>query len=120
MSLLYKTTTYNSATLQQLWMSIIADSHDIHCECLTPFAHILDCMFPEGHSDRDKTIREIINRDYKPCHTGGKGETSHGLADTEDLEEIITINPRGEEESGFIEDEELRNLIAAADDAVSR
>ncbi len=120
MSLLYKTTTYNNATLQQLWMSIVADSHDIHCECLTPFAHILDCMFPEGHTDKDKTIREIIERDYKPCHSGGIEGRSHGLAGGEDLEEIITINPREEEETGFIEDEELRDLIAAADDAVSR
>ncbi len=46
MSRFYAQTKYNAATLNQLWMSMIADSHDIHCDCKKPFAHLLDNIFP--------------------------------------------------------------------------
>ncbi len=70
-----------------MWMSMIADGHDICCSCVTPFAHLLDSIFPEGHTDRNKTIEEIITRDFQLCHSGGIEETSHGMAggDTEDI-----------------------------------
>lgn len=62
-----------------MWMSMIADGHDICCACLQPFAHLLDSIFPEGHQDRNKTIQQIIDRDYPLCHSGGIEEESHGI-----------------------------------------
>lgn len=60
-------------------MSTISDTHDIHCNCNQPFAHLLDSIFPEGHIDRNKTIKDIITRDYQQCHSGGIEEESHGI-----------------------------------------
>ncbi len=61
-------------------MSMIADTHDIHCNCWHPFAHLLASIFPPGHKDRLLTIQEILTRDYKEiCRSGGEEERSHGL-----------------------------------------
>lgn len=79
MSFFYKPTHYNGCTKQQMWMSIIADSHDIHCNCTEPFCHILDCIFPEGHKDRDLTIEQIISRGKQSCHFGGEEEEDSGI-----------------------------------------
>ncbi len=47
----------------------------------TPFAHLLASIFPPGHKDRDLTVNQILNRDYKElCLSGGKEEKSHGMA----------------------------------------
>ena len=100
-------------------MSVIADSHDIYCRCQTPFAHLLQSIFPEGHRDRNKTVEEIIQRDKQECHSGGEEEESPGLADGRDTpeKEDTTTNQR---EEGFVEDEEITELLAAADDAMAR
>ncbi len=76
---------YNLDTKNQLWCSIIADSHDSTCGCKTPFAHLLASLFPPGHTDRNKTIEEILQRDYKElCLSGGEDAKGHGLpTDTE-------------------------------------
>ncbi len=66
-------------TLNQMWMSLIADSHDIHCKCEAPFAHLLQSIFPPGHKDRQLTIEQITTRDYLQCHSGGIEEESHGI-----------------------------------------
>ncbi len=42
-----------------------SDSHDICCDCKFPFAHLLDSIFPEGHTDRYQSIEYIIKRDYQ-------------------------------------------------------
>lgn len=74
-------TTYNNETLTQLWMSQIADSHDSICKCDCPFAHLLCSIFPPGHQDRDLTINQILQRDYKEaCHSGGQEEEKPGGA----------------------------------------
>lgn len=117
MSIFFKKTTYNKETLNQLWMSIIADSHDICCKCFTPFAHILDSIFPEGHQDRNKTVAEIIERDFQACHSGGGDVESHGLADGE--EKDLPTEKENQEE-GYIGDEELEQLVAVAEDATTR
>ncbi len=71
----YRPSTYNCDTKNQLWMSIIADSHDNFCECKTPFAHLLANIFPIGHTDRDKTINYILRRDYiELCRSSGGAE----------------------------------------------
>lgn len=76
-------TTYNKETLTQLWMSQIADSHDSICKCQSPFAHLLASIFPPGHQDRNLTIEEILQRDYKEaCHSGGQEDEKPGGAGT--------------------------------------
>lgn len=77
----YKKCAYNHETLEQLWCSQIGDSHDSFCGCEKPFSHLLASIFPIGHSDRDKSINQILDRDYKEqCHSGGGAAESHGLA----------------------------------------
>ncbi len=79
----YKPTKYNPETLNQIWMSEIADSHDIWCDCNGPFAHLLASIFPPGHKDRDLTISQILTRDFKQCLSGGRDVEDHGgAADT--------------------------------------
>ncbi len=78
----YKPTPYNQITKNQIWMSQIQDSHDNFCHCNQPYAHLLASIFPPGHKDRDITIQEILERDYRQrCLSGGDEEESHGLAD---------------------------------------
>nr|BAF76120.1 hypothetical protein [Torque teno midi virus] len=120
MSFLFKPTQYNSETKQQLWLSIFADSHDSICNCPTPFAHALDCMFPAGHKDRLLTVDQIITRDSALWHSGGTEETSHGLADTKEGGPGDTKEPGEPEEEDPLGEEEIEELIAAADDAVTR
>lgn len=101
-------------TKNQLWCSIIADSHDSVCGCELPFAHLLSSIFPPGHTDRDKTINQILERDYKQlCHSGGKGDADPGLADglEEPKEESSQRN-----EGDSLEDVNIDALIAAAEE----
>ncbi len=70
---------YNNETNEQLWMSVLSDTHELTCSCNWPFAHLLAIIFPLGHQDRDKTINEILLRDYKEkCHSGGGGDAAYG------------------------------------------
>lgn len=108
--------TYNLDTKNQLWCSVIADSHDSTCGCKFPFAHLLATIFPPGHQDRNKTIEEILQRDYREqCLSGGDGERGHGI--------LTGIEPSAaaaflkEEEEEYIKDEDLQNLIDAGEDA---
>lgn len=110
----YHKTKYNLDTLNQLWMSQLADSHDIWCDCLTPFGHLLASIFPPGHQDRDLTINQILDRDYKEkCHSGGTGGESHGMDHAGDGP---SENIKQEEEEENIPEEELEKLIAAAEE----
>lgn len=72
---------YNNETNEQLWMSILSDSHELTCGCDFPFAHLLSIIFPLGHKDRGLTINQILFRDFKEqCHSTGKEGESSGLA----------------------------------------
>ena len=95
-------------------MSMIADSHDIHCDCKAPFAHLLDNIFPEGHTDRNKTVSWIINRDLKECLSGGEEEKDHGiqLGESAATAGVSTIK---EESHTKEEDAELEELLAAVE-----
>lgn len=75
----YRPTAYNGETLNQMWMSMITDSHDIHCRCEHPFAHLLQSIFPPGHRDRQLTIEQITTRDFLQCHSGGLEDESPGI-----------------------------------------
>lgn len=120
MSYLFQPTKYNNETKEQLWMSIFADAHDSICECSTPFAHALWCMFPEGHKDRDLTIAQVITRDTALWHSGGTEEENLGLADGgANLPENTEQQPE-EERRDSLGDVEIEELIAAADDAITR
>jgi hypothetical protein len=110
-------TKYNCDTKNQIWMSIIADGHDGICDCNHPFAHMLSSIFPPGHQDRNLTINQILERDYKEkCLSGGDGAADHGLADAGG------DSPSGDikqEEEDYPE-EELEGLIAAAEERGAR
>lgn len=58
---------------------MISDGHDMFCGCTQPFAHLLDSIFPEGHTDRNKPINYIIKRDLQLCLSGGPEEKDHGI-----------------------------------------
>lgn len=106
------TTHFNLETKNQLWMSVIADSHDSFCNCNYPFAHLLANIFPPGHKDRVLSINQILARDYtEKCLSGGREEENHGLegGDTGDGD-TTNIKEEGEEFPG----EEIENLLAAA------
>ncbi len=108
----YNPTKFNQDTKNQLWMSLIADSHDCTCDCDSPFAHLLASIFPPGHKDRDLTINQILQRDYQQkCHSGGADAKDHGLAvGHKDIKEEHTEEKENQEE------EELDALFAAAAD----
>lgn len=115
----HKPCNYNSETKDQLWCSIIADAHDSNCGCNWPFAHLLCCLFPPGHKDRDLTINQILHRDYTElCHSGGDAERDSGGQTKEDTD--AKGDGQKEEEKGYIKDEELEQLIAAAEGAGTR
>lgn len=77
-------------------------------------------MFPIGHKDRLLTIDQIVTRDSALWHSGGTEETNPGLADTKEEEPRDTKEPGEPEEEDPLGDEEIEELIAAADDAVTR
>ncbi len=111
----YHPTKFNKITKQQIWMSQIADGHDNICDCDHPFAHLLANIFPPGHKDRDLTINQILQRDYREkCLSGGAagkgGSNPAGTTDGEDLE-------LGERD--HIEDADLEDLIAAGESAAT-
>lgn len=97
-----------------MWMSMIADSHDIHCDCKAPFAHLLDNIFPEGHTDRNKPVGWIINRDLQQCLSGGEEEENPGILLGESAATAGEI-PIKEEGHTKEEDEELEELLAAVE-----
>lgn len=113
----YRPTKYNGETKTQLWMSTIADSHDIHCSCETPFAHLLCSLFPPGHKDRKLTIEQIIWRDFKElqkCHSSGEGATATGVPGTSGEDSKGDGAPG---EDPFAGEEGIEELCAAARDA---
>lgn len=106
---------YNNETLQQLWMSTLSDVHECICECDKPFAHCLALMFPLGHQDRNKTINQILARDYKEkCLSGGLA--GDGFGSTEETI-ILKENAEQERDTQKEDTEDLTALLAAADAA---
>ena len=111
MSRFFKPTKYNGETLNQMWMSCLSDSHDMHCRCNAPFGHLLDSIFPVGHADRHLTIDQIIKRDLKTCHSGGEEEGDGillGQSAATPVKEEIDFTEK--------EDKDLDALLAAAAD----
>lgn len=94
---------------------MIADGHDICCGCPQPFAHLLDSIFPEGHRDRNKTIQQIIERDWQ-CLSGGQEEESAGMAPGTSA--ATDTQPKEEKEDFTSAD--VEDLLAAVEDAEGR
>lgn len=115
----YRRTPYNKETLQQLWTTIINDTHDCHCGCTVPFVHLLDILFPPDHKDRHLTIDDIIKREKKfiKCLFGGTEEKDSGGVKEEDPTEENMA--KGAAEEDFTEDN-IEDLLAAADAAEKR
>lgn len=109
----YKQCKYNFETCNQLWCSQLADSHDIWCNCDQPFAHLLSSLFPPGHTDRDLTITQILQRDYhERCLSGGlAGAATGGVAAASHAASKGQKEGEGEED---FPDEEIEGLLAAA------
>lgn len=116
MSKFFTPTKYNNETKNQMWMSMIADGHDICCDCNAPFAHLLDSIFPEGHRDRNKTIQQIIDRDIKECLSGGKEDEDHGMVAGSSA---ATTEIKREGQEGDTE-ENIQELLDAVADAEKR
>jgi len=115
MSAIYKKCEYNNETQQQMWLTIVGDSHDLFCSCDKPYSHLLDSIFPEGHRDRNKTIQQIIVRDNTQCLSGGPEEEDGGMpAGTS----AATLKRDVKEE--FTEDIRIEDLLAAAENAEQR
>lgn len=103
---------YNNETKEQMWTSIIGDAHDAICDCNFPFSHLLATIFPPGHTDRDKSINDILLRDYKEkCRSSGGGDAVLGFLAGNTTEQKDIEEKDGQRE----EDEELAGLLAAAE-----
>lgn len=110
----HRKSPYNNETKDQMWMSIIGDSHDAICGCEQPFAHLLTNIFPIGHKDRDKTINQIIWRDFKQlCHSGGDAADVTGGPENA----IMPLPSAATKELDEDGPEELEKLFAEREDA---
>lgn len=105
---------YNNETNEQLWMSILSDSHELCCSCTFPFAHLLSIIFPLGHSDRNLTINQILQRDYKEkCLSGGAGDAASGIPEEGGIKEERPTDTENKD----TDDAEFLRLVAAVEDA---
>jgi len=112
-------TPFNEETKTQVWMSQIADSHDNICNCTHPFAHLLASIFPPGHRDRNHTIEQILQRDYKDkCLSGGGEETGHGMAAVSGTGG--GFKPKEERQEEDLPEDEIEDLLAAVEGAGTR
>lgn len=112
----FRKTEFNQPTLEQLWLSIINDTHDSICNCTRPFIHLLALLFTEEHKDRHLTIHNIITREFKEhqCLFGGDADKNIGMA------LAATQQEEGEkptEEREDLTEEDIELLIAATDAA---
>ena len=98
-------------------MSTVNDFHDSFCSCWHGFAHMLDLIFPEGHKDRDKTIKEIIDRDIQ-CLSGGHEEEDHGMAEEITLRGDAATHAAAAEED--FPEEDIDALVTAVEHAEKR
>lgn len=111
----FRKTTFNQATLEQLWLSQINDTHDSICNCTRPFIHLLALLFTEEHKDRHLTIHNIITREFNQhkCLFGGDADKNIGMAIAAGLPE----EEKPTEEKEDLTEEDIEELIAATDAA---
>jgi len=111
----FRKTTFNQATLEQLWLSQINDTHDSICNCTRPFIHLLALLFTEEHKDRHLTIHNIITREFNQhkCLFGGDADKNIGMA----IAAGIPEEEKPTEEKEDLTEEDIEELIAATDAA---
>ena len=111
----YRKTTFNQETLEQLWLSLINDTHDSICNCTRPFIHLLAILFTEEHKDRHLSIHNIITREFKQhqCLFGGDADKNIGMA----IAAGETEEQKPTEEKEDLTEEDIEELIAATDAA---
>lgn len=113
----FKPTPFNEDTKTQIWMSQIADSHDNFCNCTHPFAHLFASILPPGHKDRNLTINQILERDYKElCRGGGPEDASGGQTSAGGTGGGFK-NIKEENQEEDLPEEEIEELLTAAADA---
>ena len=102
-------------------MSILADGHDNICHCPTPFAHLLATIFPPGHQDRNLTINQILERDYKElCLSGGAEGESHGSGGGTAVAGFKGIKEDPSAAAEDIPSEELEDIFAKIEEKDTR
>lgn len=105
---------YNLDGRQQLWINVCLNSHDTWCGCDTPLVHLLTCLLPPGHKDRNLTVEELIAKNYQKKWPSGGTEDAAGTnqettgTEREDTQEDL--------EKLFSEDAVEELLAAAAAD----
>lgn len=116
----YRPTPYSAETKQQIWSTIITDAHDMHCGCTEPISHLINDLIPPDHPDRHLTIDQLIRKNYRRqiCLFGGKEETGGGEADAGPSTKEDIKPPEEKEEE--LTEQNIEELIAAADDAERR
>ena len=109
---------YNLHGRQQLWVESCIQSHDSWCGCNHPAIHLLSCLLPPGHKDRETTIEVLIQKAYNTkWHSGGTGEKDT----TADLTEATTEQKDLENLEDVFGDNAIDELlVAAAEDATPR
>jgi len=117
----FRATPFNNETKTQIWMSILADGHDNICHCPTPFAHLLATIFPPGHQDRNLTINQILERDYKElCLSGGAEGESHGSGGGTAVAGFKGIKEDPSAAAEDIPSEELEDIFAKIEEKDTR
>ncbi len=103
---------YNLDGRQSLWVESCIQSHDAWCGCNNPAIHLLNCLLPPGHKDRQTTVEVLIQQAYNTKWPSGG---------TEDAGTTIQEDNHSKEEENIREDmpeeytgEEIEELLAAA------
>ncbi len=79
----FRPTPYTPETKQQIWATILTDSHDLHCGCTEPISHMLHELIPPDSKYRHWTIDQFIKYTHKRqlcLFTGGTEEKGIGEA----------------------------------------
>lgn len=110
----YRPTPYSQETKEQIWSTIVTDSHDEFCGCTEPFSHLANLLIPPDHPDRHLTINQLVRKNFRRqlCLFGGKGEEGG----TTQEEEPSTENLKQEKEPDKEDfaDINIEDLLAAA------
>lgn len=104
--------SYNLDGRQQLWIDTCTNSHDTWCGCNYPTAHLLNCLLPPGHPDRQLTVHQLIEKALTTkWPSGGTGAAAGGTTISQDTEE----EPEDTEDpEGDFGDDAINELLAAA------
>lgn len=111
---------YNLDGRQHLWVECCTNSHDTWCGCNYPAAHLLACLLPVGHKDRQLTVQQVIEKAFTHKWPSG-GNEEEGGGEEQAPEEAEEKEPTIEDlEDAFGEGAIDELLAAAADDVTPR